>query len=63
MNIVRKLVLLNLQRNITIKAKYIPSKINKIADSITGSQWRKFRTQAPDAKLWPTKFPLQILDV
>lgn len=33
MNIVRKLVLLTLQHNITIKAQHIPTKLNKIADS------------------------------
>ena len=63
MHIVRKLVLLNLQHNITIKAQYIPSKSNSIADSISRSQWRKFRRLAPEADQQPTPLPNQLWDI
>lgn len=63
MNIVRKLVLLLLQNNITIKAKHIPSKLNNIADSLSRSQWGKFHSLAPEADKWPTPLPQQIWDV
>jgi hypothetical protein len=63
MNIVRKLVLTTLQHNITIHAQYIPSKSNSIADSISRSQWRRFRQLAPNADQWPTPLPHQIWDV
>lgn len=48
MNIVRKLVLLTLQHNIKNKAQHIPTKLNKIADSISRSQWATF---APGSEL------------
>lgn len=63
MNIVRKLVLLTLQHNITIKAQHIPTKLNKIADSISRSQWGKFRNLAPEAEKWPTQLPQQIWEI
>lgn len=63
MNIVRKLVLLTLQHNITIKAQHIPTKLNKIADSISRSQWGKFRNLAPEAEMWPTQLPQQIWEI
>jgi hypothetical protein len=47
MRIVRKLVLITLQHNISIQAQYIPSKHNDIADSISRSEWRRFRQLAP----------------
>lgn len=46
MNIVRKLVRLTLQHNITNKAQHIPTKLNKIADGISRSQWATFRNLA-----------------
>lgn len=63
MKIVRKLVLITLQHNITIQAQYIPSKRNVIADSISRSQWRRFRHLAPHADQWPTQLPNQIWDI
>lgn len=63
MNIVRELVLITLQCNITIKAKYIPSKQNSIADCISRSQWTKFHQLAPEAEQWPTQLLPQIWDV
>ncbi|XP_056010375.1 uncharacterized protein LOC125679942 isoform X2 [Ostrea edulis] len=63
MKIVQKLVLITLQHNITIQAQYIPSKRNVIADSISRSQWRRFRHLAPHADQWPTQLPNQIWDI
>lgn len=63
MNIVRKLFLLTLQHNITIKAQHIPTKLNKIADSISRSQWGKFCNLAWEAEMWPTQLPKQIWEI
>jgi hypothetical protein len=63
MKIVRKLVLITLQHNISIQAQYIPSKLNDIADSISRSQWRRFRQLAPNANQWPAALPNQIWDI
>jgi hypothetical protein len=40
MSLVRVLVLSTLKYNIVIKAKHIPGKINKIADSLSRSDWQ-----------------------
>lgn len=63
MGIVRKLILITLQYNITIKAQYIPSKHNSVADSISRSQWGRFRKLVPDADVWPTPIPIQIWQI
>lgn len=63
MLIVRELVLITLQYNITIKAQHIPTKKNTIADCISRSQWKKFRQLAPEADQWPTQLPPQIWNV
>lgn len=42
------------QSNITIKAQYVSSKRNSVADSISRSQWGRFRDLEPDADVWPT---------
>ncbi|XP_061191730.1 uncharacterized protein LOC133199966 [Saccostrea echinata] len=63
MKIVRELVLITLQYNITIKAQHIPTKQNSIADCISRSQWTKFHQLAPDAEQWPTQLPPQIWNI
>ena len=63
MTIVRKLVLTCLKHNILIKAKYIPSKSNSIADCLSRSQWAKFRQLVPTADPWPTPLPQSIWDI
>ncbi|XP_053388430.1 uncharacterized protein LOC128551553 [Mercenaria mercenaria] len=60
MNPVRHMVLTALKHNMSIKTQYIPSKSNTIADSLSRSQWSKFRTTAPEADLCPTKIPPQV---
>lgn len=51
MNIVRKLVLFTLQHNITNKAQHIPTKLIKIADTISRSQWETFRNLSPEVEM------------
>ncbi|XP_062568785.1 uncharacterized protein LOC134230935 [Saccostrea cucullata] len=60
MNIVRKLTL---QYNIQIKASYIPTKANSIADAISRSQWARFRHFAPEADFFPTPVPNHVWDI
>lgn len=57
MNLVRHLVMVMLTHNISVKATYIPSSQNIIADSLSRSQWGKFRRAAPYADMQPTKIP------
>ena len=63
MKLVRYMVLMNPQSNTNIKAMYIPSKSNSIADCLSRSQWGKFRRLAPDADQWPSKIPNQIWSI
>ena len=63
MTLVRQMVLMNLKNNTLIKAIYIPSKQNQIADCLSRSQWGKFRSLAPEADQWPTKIPTQIWNI
>ena len=57
MNLVRHLLLVMLQNNISIKATYIPSSKNIIADALSRSQWGRFWRAAPEADKQPTKIP------
>ena len=57
MTLVRKLVLNTLLFNITLKAQYINTKSNAIADSISRCQWHRFRNLAPQAYPDPTPLP------
>ena len=57
MNLVRHMVLTLLVNNIRIKATYVSSKDNIIADSISRSQWGRFRKAAPEASIAPVKVP------
>ena len=57
MTLVRKLVLNTLLFNITLKAQYINTKSNAIADSISRCQWHRFRNLAPQADPDPTPLP------
>lgn len=50
MSLLRELVLLLMQFNITFKAKHIPGIDNSVADAISRKQWEKFRQLAPLAK-------------
>ncbi len=63
MTLVRQMVLMNLKNNTLVKAIYIPSKQNQIADCLSRSQWGKFRSLAPEADQWPTKIPTQIWNI
>lgn len=63
MYVVRKLVLLLLRHNIQIKATYIHTKANCIADALSRSQWARFRSLAPEADHWPTPLPPHIWNI
>lgn len=63
MKLVRHMVLTNLCNNTLIKAVYIASESNKVADSLSRSQWGKFRRLAPEADQWPTKISPVIWDL
>ena len=60
MNLVRKLVLTCLEFNTCIQAAYIPTKQNFIADSLSRSQWGRFRRLAPQADPSPVPLPPDI---
>ena len=57
MSLVRVLVLSTLKYNIVIKAKHIPGKINKIADSLSRSDWQLFKNHCPEADQHGTEIP------
>lgn len=57
MSLLRELVLLLMQFNITFKAKHIPGIDNSVADAISRRQWEKFRQLAPFAKKDPEPIP------
>lgn len=57
MVLVRRLVLVSLKYNILIKGQYVQSKMNGIADSLSRSNWQRFRNLAPEADKYPTKMP------
>lgn len=63
MNLVREMVLMNLNNNTHIKAVWVPSKLNRKADFISRSQWGHFRKEAPEANWWPTKINPSIWDI
>lgn len=63
MGVIRHLVLLLLQYNIQLKATYINTKANHIADALSRSQWARFRRLAPEADQWPTPLPAHIWDL
>ena len=60
MKLIRKLVLRSLQLNIQIRAKFLPTYVNIIADAISRCQWTRFRQLAPDAESNPTPIPEEI---
>ena len=57
MSLVSVLVLPTLKYNIMIKAEHIPGKINKIADSLSRSDWQLFRSVCPAADQHGTEIP------
>ncbi|XP_060587839.1 uncharacterized protein LOC132743320 [Ruditapes philippinarum] len=63
MNLVRHLVLVMLTHNISIKATYIPSRKNVIADALSRSQWARFRQAAPEADWQPTQIPSHLWNI
>lgn len=63
MNLVRHLVLVMLTYNISVKATFIPSKRNVIADALSRSQWGRFRQEAPEADWHPTQIPSHLWDI
>ena len=57
MSLVRVLVLSTLNYNIMIKAEHIPGKINKIANSLSRSDWQLFRSLCPAENQLGTEIP------
>lgn len=60
MVMVRDYVLTLLTHNIEVKAVYIPTKLNTLADSLSRQQWDLFRREAPWAKD-PEDIPTHLL--
>jgi hypothetical protein len=63
MVLVRKLVLDMLHFNINLRAQYINTKANAIADSISRCQWNRFRVLAPHAEPVPYPLPRSIWQI
>ena len=63
MDLLRHLTLLTLKYNIYIRAKHIPGKYNKIADSLSRFQFQRFRLLAPQADAIPQKIPVLLLKI
>jgi hypothetical protein len=61
MSLVRVLVLSTLKYNIMIKAEHTPGKINKIAGSLSRSDWQLFRSLCPEADQHGTEIPNHLL--
>lgn len=59
MSLLRELVLMLMQFNITFKAKHIPGIDNSVSDAISRKQWERFHRLAPLAKKDPEKIPLE----
>ena len=57
MDLVRTLVLQTLIHSIVIKAVHIPGKLNSIADSLSRSDFQKFRQLCPGAEAEKTPIP------
>ncbi|XP_062604208.1 uncharacterized protein LOC134266009 isoform X1 [Saccostrea cucullata] len=57
LQMVRYLVMQCLKHNIVFRAKHIPGKHNKLADSLSRLQVQEFRKLAPDAQVEPTMVP------
>lgn len=57
MTLVRKLVLSCLQFNILLKAEHIPGRNNSLADSLSRSNFQKFRSLCPTADVSPHPIP------
>lgn len=52
-----------LKHNIQIKATYIHTKANCIADALSRSQWARFRSLAPEADHWSISLPPHIWNI
>lgn len=63
MYVIRKLVLLFMQFNITFKAKHIAGIDNGIADAISRKQWGRLRQLAPTANQIPDPIPAAFHDL
>ena len=57
MKLLRFMVLQCLKFNLSVRAEYIPGKINNIADSLSRFQMSRFRLEAPQAASSPTAVP------
>ena len=60
MNLVRKLVLQCLAKDISIRAVHIDTKANAVADSLSRLQMDRFRRLAPEAEEKPTPIPTSL---
>ncbi|XP_061187278.1 uncharacterized protein LOC133195456 isoform X1 [Saccostrea echinata] len=61
LQMVRYMVMQCLEHNIIFKAKHIPGKHNKLADSLSRLQVQEFRKLAPDAQAEPTMVPAALM--
>ena len=63
MSLVRKLVLVCLEFNILIKAEHISGRFNSLADSLSRSDFQKFRRLCPTADACPCAIPSHLWEV
>lgn len=57
MKLMRTLVMCAATNNFSIYSKYVPTKLNDIADSLSRFQMQRFRRLAPNADPTPVKCP------
>ena len=55
MILIRLLVINNLKFNRRVSVRFVPTKLNDLADSLSRQQFDRFRRLAPDMDLYPTK--------
>ena len=63
MGLVRKMVLVCLEANILIKSEFLPGYLNVLADSLSRSDFQKFRRMCPDADKNPAVIPLHLWEI
>ena len=57
MSLLRPMILILMKHDIIVRAIYIETKMNNVADSISRMQWSRFRMAAPHADQEPTPIP------
>ena len=62
MILIRLLTIQGMKHNVRIFAKYVPTKINGIADSLSRGQWSRFMnlTRKMNMEKFPTEIPEEI---